>query len=104
MKRIATTFVLVVVLWVGGCRTTSRTHTVGCATCIFDMPEVSGCQLAVKVDGVPYLVDGSGIDDHGDAHAADGLCNSERQAIVKGSIRNDRFAAQHIEVLEDENR
>ena len=77
----------------------ARTATIGCATCIFKMEGVTGCKLAVKIAGTPYLVSGSGIDDHGDAHAADGLCNAERQAAVTGEVRDDRFVAQRIELL-----
>ena len=29
----------------------------------------NGCDLAVRIDGQVYYVDGSSIDDHGDAHA-----------------------------------
>jgi hypothetical protein len=45
-----------------------------CGECRFGLPG-SGCDLAVRIDGVAYFVDGTGIDDHGDAHAQDGFCN-----------------------------
>ncbi len=70
-----------------------RTVEAGCATCIFDMEGVAGCKLAVKIDGKAYLVTGSDIDDHGDAHDQTGLCNSAREALVVGEIEGDRFAA-----------
>ena len=70
-----------------------RTVEAGCATCIFDMEGVTGCKLAVKIDGKAYLVTGSEIDDHGDAHDATGLCNSSREALVVGEIEGDRFTA-----------
>jgi hypothetical protein len=31
------------------------------------------CDLAVRIDGKPYFVDGTSIDSHGDAHAEDGF-------------------------------
>ena len=65
----------------------------GCATCIYDMEGVTGCVLAVEINGKHYLVDGVDIDDLGDAHAADGLCNAERQGTIIGSIEGDRFVA-----------
>ena len=71
----------------------------GCATCIFDMKGVTGCKLAVKIDGRAYLVEGSGIDDHGDAHAEDGLCNAARPARVSGHVEGDKFVASKIELL-----
>jgi hypothetical protein len=35
--------------------------------------EGHGCELAVRIDGKSYFVDGSSIDSHGDAHAKDGF-------------------------------
>ncbi len=75
---------------------TSQTVEAGCATCIFDMKDVTGCKLAVKIDGKAYLVKGSGIDDHGDAHASDGLCNASRPAIVVGKVKGDRFVVTNM--------
>ena len=79
--------------------TAPRTNVVaGCATCIFDMPGVTGCKLAVKIDGAPYLVTGADMDDLGDAHAWDGLCNTARDAVVEGKIEGDRFVATHFKL------
>jgi Family of unknown function (DUF6370) len=83
-----------------GCALTGpRKAVAGCATCIFHMKDVTGCKLAVKIDGKPYLVAGSDIDDHGNAHAADGLCNAARDAIVEGKVQDGQFVAKKIEVL-----
>ena len=79
--------------------TAERTIAVGCATCIFDMKGVSGCKLAVKIDGKPYLVSGVGMDHLGDAHASDGLCNTERKGTVVGRIKGGRFIAKRIELF-----
>ena len=76
-----------------------RTLAVGCATCIFNMKGVQGCKLAVKLSGKPYLVSGIAIDDLGDAHAADGLCNAERKGIVEGKVEGDRSIATRIDLL-----
>ncbi len=99
-------------LFAVGCRTTqhgtsdstarklsSQTVEAGCATCVFDMKDVTGCKLAVKIDGKAYLVTGSDIDDHGDAHAEDGLCNTRRKAEVTGRIDGDRFAVTKMALL-----
>ena len=72
---------------------TTQKVEAGCATCVFDMKDVTGCKLAAKIDGVAYLVTGSNIDDHGDAHAADGLCLIAKPAEVQGKIEGDRFVA-----------
>jgi monofunctional biosynthetic peptidoglycan transglycosylase len=72
---------------------------VGCATCIFQMKGVEGCKLAIEIDGRHYIVQGSDIDDHGDAHASDGLCNTIRHANAKGRIAGDRFVAEEFRLL-----
>jgi monofunctional biosynthetic peptidoglycan transglycosylase len=72
---------------------------VACATCVFHMKGVEGCKLAIEIDGRHYLVNGSDIDDHGDAHASDGLCNTARRAKVKGRISGDRFLAEEFRLL-----
>ncbi|MCH7527617.1 MAG: hypothetical protein IID39_09280 [Planctomycetes bacterium] len=62
------------------------------------MEGVVGCKLAVRIDGKPYLVTGSDIDDHGDAHASDGLCNAAGRAVVEGEIDGGRFVATGFEL------
>ena len=69
-----------------------------CGQCQFGMPG-SGCDLAIRIDGESWYVDGSSIDDHGDAHGDDGLCNCIRQAKVTGEIREGRFVATQFVVL-----
>jgi len=91
--------VLGLMLFAGCASGGPRRGVAGCATCIFDMKGVTGCKLAVKIDGTPYLVTGSDIDDHGDAHAADGLCNSARNAVMEGTIKDGKFVAKKFEVL-----
>lgn len=70
----------------------------GCGQCQFGLKK-KGCDLAVRIDGKAYFVDGTGIDDHGDAHAADGLCNHIRKARVTGRIVGDRFKADSFQLL-----
>ena len=77
---------------------TDRIVDASCGQCQFEM-EGSGCDLAIRIDGKSYFVDGTSIDDHGDAHAEDGLCNCIRKAKASGEIRNDRFFATHLEVM-----
>ena len=59
-----------------------------CGECQFGM-EGKSCDLAIRIDGKSYFVDGSNIDDHGDAHGDDGLCNCIRNAKVTGEIQDD---------------
>jgi hypothetical protein len=60
----------------------------GCGSCMFHMDGVSGCQLAVKIDGKPYLVTGTDVN----AHKA-GLCEATKQAEVSGQVKDDKFVA-----------
>lgn len=78
---------------------TGATAEAGCATCIYKMKGVTGCKLAVKIEGETYLVEGSAIDEYGDAHADDGLCNTARKATVSGQVKGDKFVASKIELL-----
>ncbi len=81
-----------------GCAST-RTLEAGCATCIYHMQDVQGCELAVQVDGRAYLVKGVDMDDLGDAHASDGLCNTARQVKAKGKLDGDYYAAEGITLI-----
>lgn len=69
-----------------------------CGQCQFAM-NGDGCDLAVRINGQGYYVDGSHIDDHGDAHGEAGLCNCVRMARVTGKIQGGRFVATAFEVL-----
>lgn len=69
-----------------------------CGQCQLGM-EGKGCDLAIRVDGNSYFVDGSSIDGHGDAHGEGGLCNCIRKAKVVGEIKDGRFVASSLVVL-----
>lgn len=71
-----------------------------CGQCQFKKPG-TGCDLAIRINGESYFVDGTGIDSHGDAHAKDGFCNSIRKAEVQGEIVNDRFKATYFKLISD---
>ena len=57
------------------------------------------CDLAIRIDGQAYYVDGTKIDDHGDAHAKDGFCNAIRKAKVQGEIIDNRFKATYFQII-----
>lgn len=57
------------------------------------------CDLAIRMDGKSYFVDGTDIDSHGDAHAKNGFCNAVRKAKVQGGIVNGRFKASFFQLL-----
>ncbi|WP_406825330.1 DUF6370 family protein [Pedobacter sp. KACC 23697] len=71
---------------------------IACGECQFKM-KGKDCELAVKIDGKPYFVDGKGIDDFGDAHGEHGFCNAVSKAEVTGEIVNNRFKAKEIKLL-----
>ena len=72
-----------------------------CGECQFKM-EGKGCSLAIRIDGKSYFVDGTGLDDHGDAHAKDGFCQAIRKADVQGELVNNRFKVSYFKLLKAE--
>jgi hypothetical protein len=69
-----------------------------CGTCMFKM-EGKGCHLAIKLKGKNYFVDGTSIDDHGDAHDKEGFCNAIKKAKVQGTVVGDRFLVTYFELI-----
>lgn len=79
----------------------SQVVDASCGQCQFGMTSQKGCDLAVKIDGKSYFVDGSKIDDHGDAHnKKDGFCEVVRKAKVTGNIVDDRFVASSFKMVD----
>ena len=70
-----------------------------CGQCQFGITGKAGCDLAVRIDGKSYFVDGTSIHDHGDAHADDGFCEAIQQANVKGEIIDGRFKAETFTII-----
>lgn len=68
-----------------------------CGQCQFKL-KGHGCDLAVRINGKAYFVDGIHIDSLGDAHAKDGFCNAIRKAKVQGEVVNNRFKASYFEL------
>lgn len=69
-----------------------------CGQCRLGLPG-KGCDLAVRIEGKAYFVDGTNIDSHGDAHAKDGFCQAIRKAEVQGQVVNNRFVATSFRLL-----
>lgn len=100
--RTATHLILPIALALGACTSPKPPRLVeaSCGQCMFELPGES-CDLAIRMDGKTYFVDGTSIDEHGDAHAADGMCNAIRKARVEGHVAEDRFQATFFELLTD---
>ena len=72
---------------------------VACGQCKFGMKGKAGCDLAAMIDGKPYFVEGTHLDDHGDAHAEDGFCSAVRKAEVIGEIKKNKFVVAYFKLL-----
>ena len=81
-------------------KTKEKTQIVeaSCGQCQFGM-KGHGCDLAVRIDGKSYFVEGTHIDKHGDAHAEDGFCETIRKAEVVGTIKDSTFVVTHFKLL-----
>jgi hypothetical protein len=69
-----------------------------CGQCKLGLPGKS-CDLAVRINGKAYFVDGTAIDEHGDAHAKDGFCNAIQKARVQGEIIDGRFKVTYFKLI-----
>lgn len=70
-----------------------------CGQCQFGMKDKKGCDLAVRIEGKSYFVDGTDIHKHGDAHAEDGFCSTIRKAEVVGEVKDNKFIASSFKLL-----
>ena len=75
-----------------------QTVEVSCGKCKLGLAGKS-CDLAVRIDGKAYYADGADIDNYGDAHAHDGMCNAIRKAEVQGDLVDNRFKISYIKLL-----
>ncbi len=72
---------------------------IACGECKFKM-EGKSCDLAIRIDGKSYFVDGKTVDDFGDAHdEKHGFCNVIAKAKVTGELVNGRFKAKTITLI-----
>ncbi|RZL50804.1 MAG: hypothetical protein EOP00_02450 [Pedobacter sp.] len=82
----------------------SKEVEIACGECKFKMAGKS-CDLAIRVDGKSYFVDGKSVDDFGDAHdEKHGFCNVISKATVTGEIVNNRFKAKTITLLPEKKK
>ena len=74
-----------------------------CGQCNFGMTGKAGCDLAVRIEGAPYFVDGAKIDKFGDDHATARFWTAIRKSKVSGKIKKNRFIASSFTLLPQEN-
>ena len=100
MKKVLSILVLFVCISANA-QDKSKTQIVetACGQCQFGITGKGGCDLAVRIDGKSYFVDGTDINKHGDAHAADGFCSTVIKAAVVGEVKNDRFVVSEFKLL-----
>lgn len=102
MKKIQILLLMICVVGFIACsssRLENKIVEASCGQCQFGMKEKKGCDLAIRFEGESYFVTGTGIDDHGDAHAADGFCQRIRKAKVTGEIKDGVFFAENFELV-----
>ena len=76
-----------------------RIVDISCGECNFGLKGKS-CDLAIRIKGKAYFVDGTNINDHGDSHAQDGFCNAVRKAEVQGELVDNRFKVSYFKLIE----
>ena len=82
----------------------NQTVEIACGECKFKM-EGKSCDLAIRIDGKPYFVDGKSVDDFGDAHdEKHGFCNVIKKAEVTGELVNGRFKAKTITLVPEKKK
>lgn len=80
-----------------------QTVEAACGQCKLGLPGTT-CDLAVRINGKAYFVEGVHIDSLGDAHAKDGFCNAIRKARVQGEVVKDRFKASYFMLIPEKEK
>jgi hypothetical protein len=62
---------------------------VGCGMCMYKMPGVDECDLAVVIEGKPYLVTGKRWPNHD-------YCDRKIAGVVSGELKGDKFIASSL--------
>ncbi|MBA4150868.1 MAG: hypothetical protein H0X66_22380 [Verrucomicrobia bacterium] len=71
----------------------------GCGQCLLGLKEKKGCDLAVRMKGQSYFVDGFKMRQFGDPDEDGGMCNVLRKTKVTGEIVNNRFQATTFDLV-----
>jgi hypothetical protein len=68
-----------------------KTVEAGCSMCVFHVAGAKSCDLAVKLDGKTYMVNGAKVDAHQ-------FCSGAKKCVVSGKIEGDKFVATKFDV------
>jgi len=71
-----------------------------CGLCNFGLP-AEDCELAVRIDGKAYDVEGVSVLEYGHPHHKGGFCVAVRKAEVQGEVVNGIFKATYFKLLPD---
>ena len=72
-----------------------------CGQCQLGMTSQKGCDLAVRIEGESYFVDGADINEFGNAHDENtGFCEVIRKAEIEGEIIDHRMKVSSVKLLD----
>ena len=101
MKKSISLLLISLALSCGKAKENEQIVEASCGQCQFELKSQNGCDLAVRIDGTAYFVEGAKIDDFGDAHDENiGFCNVIRKAKVTGKVENGVFKATSFSIAE----
>ena len=71
------------------------TYEIGCIGCIFEDPDATSCQTAVKVGDALYVLEGEGVPN---AHST-GLCEHSKRAVIAGERKDGVVHVTKFEIV-----
>ena len=102
MKKILFLSVFIIAFSCSNKKEVIQVAEISCGQCQFELDSQNGCDLAVRIDNKAYFVDGFDIDAFGDAHDEHtGFCEVVRKAEVTGIVKNGRFKASAVKLVDD---
>ena len=91
---------LLVACSVLGTRVDDEVVPAACGMCIYGLTTEHGCYWAIEYEGAYYAVNGhTPSNDEHDAHGPEGMCTTQRQARVSGTLRKGQLFADSFELL-----
>ncbi len=102
MKKLIILCIVLLSIACANPKTEKQIVELSCGQCQFGLTSEKGCDLAVRIDGESYFVDGADIDEFGDAHDEEiGFCEVVRMAEVEGEVIDDRFIVKSVKMLDE---